>query len=424
MELPTPDDRKRVLSIEIAPRTILSILLAVFMVWLLQALWNVVLVMLVALIIAGAMMPLVHSLESRGIKRSLALALVYIGAFSILTGLLFLTLPHLISELLNILENAPKERAKLIVWLSDYKVGKPIAQSLRTVPLDQIFSATATKLLGYSSQVLTGIGYAVSSMFLSIYLIADAKRVSGALYAVVPRAYHMRLARIIINLEKIVGGYIRGQLITSAAITIFAFLLLTGLGVPDALALSIFAGLTDVIPFIGGILASVPAVIASIGNGAPTVITVVIAMFLYQEFESRVLVPRLYGHVLRMSPALVLIALLIGGSLLGILGALLALPVVAGLQMIVYEMRVDMPGEDVDDTRQRARDEKAEAVYEQLSAGSNAAESAQIATELVHEIRDHEAQGRTITAAMQTLKTAAADKPDPDVTVKPGDPPA
>jgi predicted PurR-regulated permease PerM len=425
MERPPTDDGARVVRFEIAPKSIVVVLLALFGVWLFGALWNVVVVIVVALIIAGAVLPLVHFLEKHGVKRSVALALIYIGAFFILTGLLFLTLPPLVSQVLAMLENAPKEREKLVQWLGEHKLGKPIAQSLRTMPLDQIFTSAANRVLGYSSDALTAIGYGITTMFLSIYLIADSKRVSGALYAVVPRHYHMRLARILINLETIVGGYIRGQLITSAAITVFTLALLTVLGVPDALALSIFAGLTDVVPFIGGILASAPAIIASIGNGAATAIIVGVAMVVYQEFESRVLVPRLYGRVLRMSPALVLIALLIGGTLLGMLGALLALPVAAGLAMIVREMRVEMPGDDVDDTKQRARDEKAEAVYEQLSAGSDAAEAAQIATELVHKIRDNEAAGRTITSVLPALgqEAVAEAKRDTDVTPEPEDPP-
>jgi predicted PurR-regulated permease PerM len=417
-------DRRRGVRIEIAPRTILYVLLVVFLVWLFQALWNVVVVVLVALIIAGAVLPMVHFFERHGIKRNLALALIYLGAFVVLTGLLLLAVPPLVSQVLAILENAPKERTRLISWLNEYKMGKPIAQSLKSVPLDQIFAQAANTLLDYSSQVLTAIGYAITTMFLSIYLIADSKRVSGALYAVVPRSFHMRLARILINLETIVGGYIRGQIITSVAITAFTLVLLTALGVPDALAIAIFAGLTDVVPFIGGLLASAPAVVASIGNGAPTAIGVVAAMFVYQEFETRILVPRLYGRVLRMSPALVLVALLIGGSLLGILGALLALPVAAGLQMIVKEMRVELPGEDVDDTKQRARDEKAEQVYEQLSAGSDATEAAQIATDLVHKIRDNEAQGRTITAVLPTLDdsvVARRDRADTGDAVDPDD---
>jgi predicted PurR-regulated permease PerM len=408
MAAPPPEPERRVVRIEVAPKTILLGLAVGLAVWVVLALWNVVVVVLVALIIVGAVLPVVHFFERHHIKRPLALTFVYVGAFVILSGLLFLTLPPLVSQLLNILDNAPKERTKLVAFLSEYKLGKPIAQSIRSVPLDQIFTSAANSLLGYSQEMLTAIGYGVTTMFLSIYLILDGKRVNGALYAVVPRAYHLRLARILINLETIVGGYVRGQLITSAAITVFTLILLTVLGVPDALALSIFAGLTDVIPFIGGVLASAPAVIASVGLGAPTAIIVVVAMFVYQEFETRVLIPRLYGRVLRMSPALVLVALLIGGTLLGILGALLALPVAAGLQMIVREMRVEMPGDDVDDTKQRARDERAEQVYEQLSAGAPPVEAAQIAGDLAQRIRENEAAGRTITSVLPTLDDEAA----------------
>jgi predicted PurR-regulated permease PerM len=413
MAAPPPEDRK-VLRIEISPRTIGLMALAAIGVLIgvgvAQALWNVVVVILVALILVGAVLPVVHFIERRGISRPLALLLTYLGAFVILAGLLFLTLPPLVSQLLAILENAPKERAKLVAWLSSYQFTKPIAQSIKSVPLDEIMKSASTTVLSYSQEILTALGYAVTTMFLSIYLIADSKRVNGTLYALVPRHYHLRLARILLNLETIVGGYIRGQLITSAAIMVFTGALLTLLGVPDALALSIFAGLTDVIPFIGGVIASAPAVIASIGNGPTTAIIVVIAMFLYQEFETRILVPRLYGRVFRMSPALILIALLVGGTLLGILGALLALPVAAGAQMIVREMRVELPGDDVDTTKLRARDERAEQVYEQLSAGAPADEAAQIAGDLAHRIRENEQAGRTLTSVLPTLEDQAASR--------------
>jgi predicted PurR-regulated permease PerM len=411
MAVPPHEDRKLV-RIEITTRTIALLALAAAAVILgievAKALWNVVVVILVALILVGAVLPVVHFIERRGIGRPVALLLTYLGAFVILAGLLFLTLPPLVSQLLAILENAPKSRERVVAWLSSYKFAKPIAQSIKSVPLEDIMKSASTTLLSYSEQILTAIGYAVTTMFLSIYLIADSKRVNGTLYALVPRHYHLRLARILMNLETIVGGYIRGQLITSAAIMVFTGVLLELLGVPDALALAIFAGLTDVIPFIGGVIASAPAVVAAIGNGASTAIIVVIAMFLYQEFETRILVPRLYGRVFRMSPALILIALLIGGTLLGILGALLALPVAAGVQMIVREMRVELPGDDVDVTKQRARDERAEQVYEQLSAGAPADEAAQIAGDLAHRIRDNEQQGRTLTAVLPTLADEAA----------------
>jgi hypothetical protein len=118
---------------------------------------------------------------------------------------------------------------------------------------------------------------------------------------------------------------------------------------------------------------------------------VLVALFLYQEFETRILVPRIYGHVLRLSPSAVILALLAGGLLLGIIGALLALPIAAGLQMMLHELRVDMPGDDSDDRSTIARDAKTEATYERMSAGATAPEAGQIAKNLAHDMRDADA---------------------------------
>src|SRR6185503_14330530 len=116
----------------------------------------------------------------------------------------------------------------------------------------------------------------------------------------VPRHQHVKLSRILLELKVIVGGYMRGQAITSLAITVFTFGLLTAFHVDDALALAMFAGLTDVIPFIGGYLASAPAIASVSSNGTAALLIVAAAMFLYQEFESRILVPRVYGRTLRL----------------------------------------------------------------------------------------------------------------------------
>jgi hypothetical protein len=112
-----------------------------------------------------------------------------------------------------------------------------------------------------------------------------------------------------------------------------------------------------------------------------------ICMFVYQEFENKVLVPKVYGNALRLSPAAVVLALIAGGILLGMMGALLALPIAAGLQMIIEELGVDMPGDDSDDSTERERDQKTEAAYEVMSAGTTAPEAGQIANELAQDIR-------------------------------------
>jgi predicted PurR-regulated permease PerM len=217
------------------------------------------------------------------------------------------------------------------------------------------------------------------------------------LYALVPRDYHMRLARIIHNLGTIVGGYMRGQLITSAAFGVYTFVLLALCQVPNALSLALLAAFADVIPFVGGFLAAGPAILSALPQGLSVATAVFIFMFIYMEFENRILVPRIYGHVLRLSPTAVVLALLAGGTLLGMMGALLALPIAAGLQMIMEELRVEMPGDDSDDRTARARNAKTEATYERMSAGSTAPEAGQIARNLANDMRDADA----VTAALQ-----------------------
>jgi predicted PurR-regulated permease PerM len=251
------------------------------------------------------------------------------------------------------------------------------------------------------------VGYGLSTLFLSIYLLADPVRSKGLLYALVSRHHHVKLARILLELKVIVGGYMRGQLITSLSISVFVFILLTAVGADNALAIALFAGLTDVIPFVGGYIASTPVIIAATPQGLTVTLIVTAIMVVYQEFESRLLVPRVYGRTLRLPPAVVLVALLVGGTLGGILGALLALPIAAGLQMVIRELRVDLPGEIATSHDDNKRiDERATEVYEQLTEGVSAAAAGQVAEELAAVVKETE-EGRTTLSAEIAAVTPA-----------------
>jgi predicted PurR-regulated permease PerM len=360
--------------------------------WLLIQLYTVFVVLTVALVLVGTLDPIVAWFERRGLSRGRALVLIFLVIAAVITVVLLATVPPLLTQLQHIVEDAPNERRKAVAFLNQYGWATPFARSLRGVPLDDLVVQAGDALLGYSTQILAALGYAITTLFLAIYLLADPSRANALLYMLVPRGHHVKLARILIELKTIVGGYMRGQLITSVAITIFTFGLLTVLHVKEALALAIFAGLTDVIPFIGGYLASAPAIIAVSGQGGVTITIVAIAMFLYQEFESRILVPRVYGRVLRLSPAIVLIALVVGGTLLNILGALLALPIAAGIQMMIRELRVELPGEgpSAQFEKVRERDARVGHRYEQMTAGAPVEKAAQIAGELAAQTKADE----------------------------------
>jgi putative heme transporter len=400
----------RDLRIEIAPRTILYVLLAVAGVWIALQLEAVLIVVTVALVMVGTLDPTVQWFEGRGIRRGRALVLIFVALSLVFAGVLLLTVPPLVSQLLHLIENAPKGRDQLVAWLRQYKIATPFVQAVQAVPINDLVLRAGNAMVGYSSSILTLVGYAITTTFLAIYLLADPLRTRGLIYAIVPRHHHIKLARILIELKVIVGGYMRGQLITSIVIAAFTFAVLTAFQVDNALALALFAGMTDIIPFIGGYLASFPAIIAVSGSGTGAIAIVSILMFAYQEFESRLLVPRVYGKVLRLPPAVVLVSLLIGGTLMGIIGALLALPIAAGLLMVTRELRVELPGEIPPDPTERARDEKAEHIYEVLTEGANAADAGTIASELAQKIKRNEKNGLTLSAEMPAILAEIADE--------------
>jgi predicted PurR-regulated permease PerM len=389
MKVPAQDTT--VVRFEIAPRSIVWILATVAGVWLFLQLRAIALLLVVALVFAGTFNPLVEWTERRGLKRIYALTLLFVALLVVTSLLIVFTVPPLLEQLARIVRDAPRHRDQLIVLLQQRDFTAPLARAVQNAGLEEGFARIESDLVGYMPRALTALGWAVTTLFLSFYLLADGKRTQGALYAVVPRDYHMRLARILQNLETIVGGYMRGQLITSVAIGLFTFLLLVICRVPNALSLALFAALVDVIPLIGGLLATAPAVLSALSVGVPVGVVVLVALFVYQEFENRILVPRVYEHTLRLTPTTIVLALLAGGILAGVIGALLALPIAAGLQMMLQELRVDMPGDDSDDRSALARDAKTEATYERMSAGATAPEAGQIARNLAHDIRDADA---------------------------------
>ncbi|MFE8600407.1 AI-2E family transporter [Archangium violaceum] len=386
------DSPRQVVRVEVSPRSLWWVVAFLAGGWLLVQLWEILVLVLVSLVLVGTFAPVVAWWEKRGLSRSLAVLGTFVGVL-LLFGLVgLLTVPALVRQTSSLLSQVPEYREHVADWMRNHRLLAPLAESVHQGSASSaLLSRAVHYAISVSERAAVILGYGGTALVLAFYLIADGERVRGALYAVMPRRYHLRLARILLNLETIVGGYMRGQLITSAAITLFTFVLLTVLGVPNPLALAVFAGVTDVLPFIGGLLGTTPAALSALSRGVVPALVVVAAMMVYQEFESRVLVPRVYGKALRLPAVVVILALLIGGTLLGIIGALLALPLAAALRMILRELRVEFPGEAEDHSDLRERDENAERTYAHLSAGAPAQEAAAIAVDMADRIRHADA---------------------------------
>jgi putative heme transporter len=387
---PTPPVVTTLVRFEPTAKALLLAILAIAMAWITLRLLPVVLVIVVALFLVGTLSPAVEWLEKKGLRRGWGIGLVFAAMLVVALLLMAFTVPSLAGQIDALVKQEPALRGRLADLLARSGATAPLGESLRNVRYEALARSSASMALEYSRRLVELLAYLVSAVFLALYIMIDRDRLRGGLFAVVPRSHHVRLSRVLLNLETIVGGYIRGQVVTSALMAGFTFVLLAACHVGNALAISVFAGLADVLPYIGVFLSVGPALVGAIARGPAIAVIVLVAMLAYEELESRYLVPRIYGRALRLPSSVVLVALLAGGTLMGIIGALLALPAAAAVRMLVEELRVELPGEEVDDHEVRARDEQAEKEYERRAEGVPAEQAAAIAVEISEERREEE----------------------------------
>jgi predicted PurR-regulated permease PerM len=377
---------------ELAPKTILIALLMIAAVWVLVKLLPVVLMFIAALMLVGTLNPIVGWLEAKRVRRKGAIAIVF-GSAGVFTALLlFLMIPPLIAQLQGLVEREPEIRRQAVELLQRSPLTNSLAESLKNLDYSERLKAWQPIVLSATKRAFEIVAYLSASIFLAFYFMIDRDRLRGAVFAVVPRGQHIRFSRVLLNLETIVGGYIRGQVITCALMTAFILGLLLVCRVPNALALAVLGGVMDVLPYIGPLLTIAPAAFAAYGNGPVIAAVVLAALFLYEEFESRVLVPLVYGRTLRLPSAVVLFSLIVGAVLGGIIGALLALPLAAAIVMLIDQLRVDLPGETEQpkDVATRRKDEQQEQEYEQRTEQKPAAKAAVIAVEIAKERKQEE----------------------------------
>jgi predicted PurR-regulated permease PerM len=355
---------------------------AIAAIWLGVQLKSVIVVSVVALVLVGTLNPLTGSLQRKGLGRTFAVSVIFVVMVGVVVTIGLITVPALIAQAQSLIQAAPGMQLHLAGLLERSHVLAPVAGAIRHANLQELLLPTSRQALSYSSDLLTAIGWALTTLALAFYILADPGSTQAALYGVVPRRFHVRLARIMLNLEIIVGGYMRGQILTSGLMGVVTYVLLRLLHINNPLPLAVFAGIADVLPYIGGILAAIPLVAAAIPHGTGSVAVLIAGVVLYQEVENRLILPRVYGRVLRLPAWAITLALLAGGELMGIVGALLALPVTAGVRMIAEELRIELPGARTIDPGIKQRDEQVEDLYSELAAGAGAGTSAGIALEI------------------------------------------
>lgn len=342
--------RRSGFSITIAPRTIwyaLGAVLLLVVLWLLVTkAMSALLIIFVAIIIGEAARPIVLRLERWRIPRPLGVLLVLLGVVVIVGVLVWIMLTPLIAEFGALSSNAPAYTRRLQAWIASSsstlhanpQIG-PFLDSIASQVMGSL-QGIAPSLIRVPLTLLSGAFGALISLVvtltMTIFWLSSSARLKIFLLSLFPAKLQPSVDDIFADMGRSLGGYVRGVLIAMLLIGVFTGLGLGVLGVPYALLLGVLAGLTECIPYIGPWLSGTVAVIVALVTVDPLKAGEVIILFLLvQQLEGNLVQPIVMSRSVHLDPLLVLVAILVGSELLGLIGAVLAVPFVALLQSLV-----------------------------------------------------------------------------------------
>ena len=313
-------------------------LIVISIVVLLQAiavLRNVILVILASFVFAIGLQPAANWLERRGWSRGVGVALVLLGFGIPLLGLMLVLIPVVVGQLGSFVAEIPDKIDELAETSSLFaEIDRRVDIQATVTSLNQAAEQSLPTLLRSSVGFVFNL---VTVLVLTPYFAVSMPGLKSWIVRLFPRPTRADMLYVLSESSTLVSNYIAGNLIISVIAFVVSLVGLWLIGLPYVVALAAWIALTDLIPVVGAALGAALAMLVAAFVGGPEFIVTTMFLILYQQIENYVIAPRIMRRAVNVTPPMVIIALMIGGSLAGFVGALLALPVAAMLKVIVTE---------------------------------------------------------------------------------------
>jgi predicted PurR-regulated permease PerM len=331
------------------PRAILVvlgiILAAAAVLTLLYLAWHVITWLLIALFLAIALNPAVDYFEGRGLRRGLASFIVFVLAVIGFAGLGVLLIPPLVDQIRTFVDAVPgfiddltAGRGPLGFLQENYQIVDRVRKAIQEQGVGGVLGIT-TAGITIARGVVSFVVGVVAIAFLTFFMLLEGPRISGRFTELLPEHLRPRWGRVSADIYRTVGGYVTGNLLISLIAGGASAVVLFVLGSDYAVALAVVVAVFDLVPLAGATLAAViVSTVTLIELGWLRGVVVVVFFVVYQQLENHILQPVIYGRTVRLSPLTVLVAVLIGAELIGILGALAAIPVAGIVQAVFREI--------------------------------------------------------------------------------------
>jgi predicted PurR-regulated permease PerM len=279
-------------------------------------------------------------------RRGLAIAAVYVGLLLVPIALIALIVPPFITEGNRFAENLPEYSREVTKFVEDndrlrelnedYDITQKLQEQADKLP--QRLGGAAKTLSDFGVGIVNSVFALVTILILTAFILSNGRRWRDAILASRPREQRERLTRSLNHIGSAVGGYVAGAFTVAAIAGILAYVVLSILGVPFAAPLAVIVGLFSLIPLVGATIAAVIVGIVTLFQDFPTATIVWTAWaILYQQFENTVIQPQVQKRTVNVHPFITIVAVLFGSTLLGVLGAIVAIPLAASIQILLRE---------------------------------------------------------------------------------------
>jgi len=315
--------------------------------WLGFLLRNVLFMVFVAVFVAVALEPPVLLLAKRGWRRGAATGVVFLAAFLLVVLFIWALAPLFVRQVEQLINAIPGLVESTLVFLQDTfgfdlseidpaQIGRDLLEGVQNIG-----GAVAGGVLGLASSVFGFLIFATTVALFSFYMLAELPQLQRTVLSFMPEEQQKKALRVwVVAVEKM-GGYIYSRLILAAVSATITYMFLTLLDVPFAISLGIWVGiLSQFVPVVGTYLASIlPAIVALTFRDVSTALWVVVFFVAYQQLENYLIAPRITKRTMEIHPAISVGAIIIGGTLLGGIGVILALPMAGIIQALISESR-------------------------------------------------------------------------------------
>jgi len=324
----------------------LAVLFVLGMVWLLFQVRSIVLLLIVGILLAAAIEPLVLRLRRRGFSRGQAILSIYAGLVGVLVVTLYLVVPPLYTQGRDLVQNIPE-------YLDTFQAQAAASNNafIRTTGPQTVSRARtfyeglstsppieATQAINVLTSVVGVLFTTVSVLIVAFYWMTEKAIIKRLTLGLFPIDRRDRAHTMWDEIEGKLGGWARGQLLLMLIIGAISTVAYFALDLPFWFLLGIWAGVTELIPFIGPVLGGAAAFLVALTDSWQKAAIVAVFVILLQQLEGSVLVPRVMRNAVGLTPLSVILAVLIGGAVLGPLGAILAIPVAAAVQVLVQNL--------------------------------------------------------------------------------------